>query len=61
MDAGSVVIMSATELRSQIIKKVAAITDELILEEIFKLVSIESEMDSVYRLTDTEKKPLNWD
>lgn len=50
--------MSATELRLQIINKVAAITDELILEEIFKLVSIESEMDSIYRLTDTEKKAI---
>ena len=50
--------MSATELKLQIINKVTAITDELILEEIFKLVSIESEMDSIYRLTDTERKAV---
>lgn len=47
--------MSLTELKLQIINKVSSITDELILEEIYKLVSIESEMDSIYRLTDTER------
>jgi predicted transcriptional regulator len=52
-------IMSATELKLQIINKVTAITDELILEEIYKLVNIESEMDSIYRLTDTEKKAID--
>jgi hypothetical protein len=51
--------MSATELKLQIINKVTAITDELILEEIYKLVNIESEMDSIYRLTDTEKKAID--
>lgn len=51
--------MSATELKLQIINKVSAITDELILEEIYKLVNIESEMDSIYRLTDNEKKALD--
>jgi hypothetical protein len=51
--------MSATELKLQIINKVTAITDELILEEIYKLVNIESEMDSIYRLTDTEKKAVD--
>jgi predicted transcriptional regulator len=50
--------MSATELKLQIINKVSAITDELILEEIYRLVNIESEMDSIYRLTDEEKKAV---
>ena len=36
--------MSATELKLQIISKITAIEDELILEEIFKLVDIESQM-----------------
>jgi hypothetical protein len=51
--------MSATELKLQIINKVTAITDEFILEEIYKLVNIEFEMDSIYRLTDTEKKAID--
>jgi len=51
--------MSATELKLQIISKITAIEDELILEEIFKLVDIESQMDSVYRLTDEERKAIN--
>jgi predicted transcriptional regulator len=50
--------MSLTELKLQIINKVSSITDELILEEIYKLVSIESEMDSIYRLTDTERSAV---
>ena len=47
--------MSATELKLHIINKVTSITDELILEEIYKLVNLESEMDSVYILTDAER------
>jgi len=50
--------MSATELKLQIINKVSSITDELILEEIYRLVNIESKMDSIYRLTDEEKKAI---
>ena len=51
--------MSVTELKLQIINKITAIEDESILEEIFKLVDIESQMDSVYRLTDEERKAIN--
>jgi predicted transcriptional regulator len=51
--------MSLTELKLQIISKVASISDELILEEIYRLVNIESEMDSVYRLTDAERKAID--
>ncbi len=50
--------MSATELKLQIINKVTAISDELILEEIYKLVNLESEMDAIHRLTDDEKKAI---
>ena len=51
--------MSATELKLQIINKITSIEDELILEEIYKLVSLESEMDSVYRLTDAERTAVD--
>ena len=47
--------MSATELKLQIINKVTSIKDELILEEIYTLVNLESDMDAVYVLTDAEK------
>lgn len=50
--------MSATELKLQIINKVTSITDELILEEIYRLVNLESEMDSIYRLSDEERKAV---
>lgn len=50
--------MSSTELKLQIISKITSITDELILEEIYKLVNLESEMDSVYRLTDAERSAI---
>ena len=50
--------MSVTELKLRIINKITTIEDELILEEIFKLVDMESEMDSVYRLTDPERKAV---
>ena len=50
--------MSVSELKLQIINKISAIDDELILEEIFKLVDIESHMDSLYRVTDEERKAV---
>ena len=51
--------MSATELKLQIINKITTIEDELILEEIYKLVDLESGMDSVYRLTVDERKAID--
>lgn len=51
--------MSATELKLQIINKITSIEDELVLEEIFRLVGIESEMGSVYRLTLDEQKAIS--
>ena len=50
--------MSVTELKLQIINKISSIEDKLVLQEIFKLVEIESEMDSIYRLTNEERKSL---
>lgn len=51
--------MSATELKLQIIDKVTSIKDELILEEIYKLVNLESDMETVYTLTNAEKKAVD--
>lgn len=51
--------MSATELKLQIINKVISIKDELILEEIYKLVNLESDMEAVYTLSETEKKAID--
>ncbi len=47
--------MSATELKLQIINRVTAMTDESTLEEIYKLVNLEFKMDSVYKLTESER------
>jgi hypothetical protein len=51
--------MSVTELKLRIINKITTIEDELILEEIYKLVDIESGMDSLYRLTGDERKAID--
>jgi hypothetical protein len=51
--------MSATELKLKIINKVTSIKDELILEEIYKLVNLESDMEVVYTLTEAEKKGID--
>ena len=51
--------MSATELKLKIINKVTSIKDELILEEIYKLVNLESDMEAVYTLTEAEKKAID--
>lgn len=51
--------MSTSELKLQIINRISSITDELILEEIYKLVSMESEMDSIYRLTNEERAAIS--
>ena len=53
--------MSVTELKLQIINKVSSIEDELILAEILSLVNLESEMDSVYKLTEDERKAIMLD
>jgi predicted transcriptional regulator len=43
----------------QITNKVTSIKDELILEEIYKLVNLESDMEAVYTLTEAEKKAID--
>ena len=50
--------MSAAELRLQIIKKVSSINDELILQEIYRLIEIESEMDLEYKLSAEERNAI---
>jgi hypothetical protein len=50
--------MSTSELQNQIISKVTSITDEQTLEEIFRLVNKEAEMDTIYKLTEEEKEAI---
>lgn len=47
--------MSALELKKRIIEKLSSIEDELILKEIYNMIQIESEIESVYKLTPDEK------
>jgi hypothetical protein len=51
--------MSTTDLKLHIINKIAAIEDELILEEIYKLLDMESGTDSFYTLTTEERKAID--
>ena len=46
--------MSATELKLEIIKKLTAIEDEIVLEEIYRLLTAESQMEGIYTLSDEE-------
>jgi predicted transcriptional regulator len=50
--------MSASELKLHIINKVSSINDASILKEIYKLVNMESEIDTEYRLSAEEKKAI---
>ncbi|MEJ1242500.1 hypothetical protein WBG78_30405 [Chryseolinea sp. T2] len=50
--------MSATELKLEIIKKLTAIEDEVVLEEIYRLVTAESEMEGIYNLSDDEMRSI---
>jgi predicted transcriptional regulator len=50
--------MSASELKLHIINKVSSINDASILEEIYKFVNMESEIDTEYRLSAEEKKAV---
>lgn len=51
--------MSASELKLQIMNRIAAIEDELILEEIYKMVNREAGLDTVYKLTTDERKAID--
>ena len=47
--------MPAIELRKRIIEKLSSIEDEIILKEIYDIIKIESEIDTVYKLSPDEK------
>lgn len=51
--------MSTIELRKRIIEKLSSIEDEIILKEIYDIIKIESEIDSVYKLTPEEKSAID--
>ncbi len=50
--------MTSIELKSKIISKVHAIEDEEILKEIYDLIKIESEIDTIYHVSEIEKKAI---
>lgn len=47
--------MSESDLKLNIISKITSISDREILEEINKLVNLESKLDSVYELSPEQK------
>jgi predicted transcriptional regulator len=51
--------MSAIELRKRIIEKLSSIEDELILKEIYAIIKMESEIESVIKLTPEEKSAID--
>ncbi|WP_194974896.1 hypothetical protein [Aquiflexum lacus] len=50
--------MSTTELKLEIINKITSITDTEILSEIYRLVNLESNMETSYKLSEEEKKAI---
>jgi hypothetical protein len=50
--------MSAIELKEKIIDQLSKIEDELILEEIYRTIQIETEVDKIYILSESEKKAI---
>jgi len=50
--------MSALELKSQIMDRLNSIDDELILAEIYNLIRIESDIETVYKLSEAEKRAI---
>jgi len=50
--------MSATELKLEIIKKLTEIEDEVVLEEIYRLVAAESDIEGIYNLTTEEIRSI---
>ena len=50
--------MSIPELKSQIIKRLSLIEDEMILQEIYNLINVELSNDAIYNLSDQEKKAI---
>ncbi|MEO5910740.1 MAG: hypothetical protein ABIP95_07615 [Pelobium sp.] len=50
--------MSTAELRNQIIHKLNTIEDEAMLSDIYKLIEMESEIETVYQLSIEEKEAV---
>lgn len=50
--------MSATELKLEIINKITSITNTEILLEIFRLVNLESKLETSFILSEEEKKAI---
>nr|MBC7613991.1 hypothetical protein [Pseudopedobacter sp.] len=50
--------MSTAELKNQIIEKLNNINDETMLNDIYKLIQMESEIATVYQLSNDEKKAV---
>jgi predicted AAA+ superfamily ATPase len=50
--------MSTTDLKLEIINKITSITDTEILSEIYRLVNLESNMETSYKLSEEEKKAI---
>ncbi|MBS1545520.1 MAG: hypothetical protein JST14_17920 [Bacteroidetes bacterium] len=51
--------MSAIELRKRIIEKLSSIENEIILKEIYDIIKIESDIDTIYRITPEEKNAID--
>ncbi|MBU0697095.1 MAG: hypothetical protein KKE39_11330 [Bacteroidetes bacterium] len=50
--------MSTAELKNQIIEKLEHINDETILNDIYKLIQLESEIATVYQLSNDENEAV---
>lgn len=50
--------MSAIELRERLIEKIRKTTDENILEEAYRLLSLESNDTDIYKLTNGQKAEI---
>lgn len=50
--------MSTAELKNQIINKLNQINDEALLNDISRLIQMESEVEAVYKLSDDEKEAV---
>lgn len=50
--------MTTSDIKLKIIERIAVIEDELVLEEIYRLVDAQSGMDVIYRLSADERKAV---
>lgn len=51
--------MSTTDLKLKIINQITSVKDKRILEEIYRLINLESELDDTYILSEEEKKAVD--